>query len=195
MPPSWRRAGVVAHVGGSVGWLGVVVASVVLGIVGMTSGDPDVVRGVYLVLEPLGWYALVPFSVASLITGLAQALGTRWGLLRHYWVLAKLAMNLFATGVLLLYMQTLAFLADTAHALGPDGDVSALRTPSPVVHAAAAVVLLVVALVLSVYKPRGATGFGSVRSPRFGSRPAGDGLGSRTAPKPSVSARGKPDTA
>jgi hypothetical protein len=160
MPPSWRKAGLVAHVAGSVGWLGVVVASVVLGIVGMTSDDPDVVRGVHLVLEPLGWYTLVPFSVVSLITGIVQALGTRWGLVRHYWVLAKLAMNLFATGVLLLYMQTLTFLADTARALSPNSDVSALRTPSPVVHAAAAVVLLVVALVLSVYKPRGATGFG-----------------------------------
>jgi hypothetical protein len=156
----WRKAGLVAHVAGSVGWLGAVVASVVLGIVGMTSADADVVRAVYLVLEPLGWYALVPFSVFSLGTGLVQALGTRWGLLRHYWVLAKLAMNLFASGVLLLYMQTLTFLADTARTLAADGDVSALRTPSPLVHAAAAVALLVTALVLSVYKPRGLTGYG-----------------------------------
>jgi hypothetical protein len=157
----WRKAGLVAHVAGSVGWLGVVVASVVLGIVGMTSADADVVHAVYLVLEPLGWYALVPFSVLSLVTGLVQALGTRWGLLRHYWVLAKLAMNLFASGVLLLYMQTLTFLADTARDLGPNGDVSALRTPSPVVHAVAAVALLVTALMLSVYKPRGLTGYGA----------------------------------
>jgi hypothetical protein len=151
-------------VAGSVGWLGAVVASVVLGIVGMTSADADVVRAVYLVLEPLGWYALVPLSVLSLVTGLVRALGTRWGLLRHYWVLAKLAMNLFASGVLLLYMQTLTFLADTARALAADGDVSALRTPSPLVHAAAAVALLVTALVLSVYKPRGPTGYGQRRA-------------------------------
>jgi hypothetical protein len=159
MSPPWRKLGLVVHVAGSVGWLGVVVASMVLGVVAMTAADADVVRGAYLVLEPLGWYALVPFSVLSLATGLVQALGTRWGLVRHYWVLAKLAMNLFATGVLLLYMQTLGFLADTARAIGPGGDVSGLRSPSPIVHAAAAVVLLVVALVLSVYKPRGRTGF------------------------------------
>ena len=160
MRPRWRRAGLVAHVATSVGWLGAVVASIALGIVGITDDDASVVRAVFLVLELLGWYALVPFSVASLVTGLIQALGTRWGLLRHYWVLAKLAMNLFASAVLLLYMQTLAFLADTARGLDPDSDVSALRTPSPVVHAAAAVALLVVALVLSIYKPRGETGYG-----------------------------------
>jgi hypothetical protein len=159
MSAPWRKFGLVLHVAGSVGWLGIVVASLVLAIVGMTAADADVVRGVYLVLEPLGWYALVPFSLVSLGTGLIQALGTRWGLVRHYWVLAKLAMNLFASGLLLLYMQTLGFLADTARAIGPGGDVSGLRSPSPAVHAAAAVVLLVVALVLSVYKPRGLTGF------------------------------------
>jgi hypothetical protein len=113
-----------------------------------------------LLLELLGWYVIVPFSVVSLVTGLVQARGTQWGLLRHYWVLAKLAMNLFATAVLLLYMQTLTLLADAARALAPDGAASALRTPSPMIHAAAAAALLVVALVLSVYKPRGLTGYG-----------------------------------
>jgi hypothetical protein len=34
--------------------------------------------------------------------------------LRHYWVLFKLAINLVATIVLLLYMQTLAYLAGVA---------------------------------------------------------------------------------
>jgi hypothetical protein len=166
LPAPWRKAGLVAHVAASVGWLGAVVASVVLGIVGITSADAAVVRAVYLMLEPLGWYTLVPFSILSLATGLIQALGTRWRLLRHYWVLAKLAMNLFATAVLLLYMQTLTFLADTARALGPDADVKTLRTPSPVIHAAPAVALLVVALVLSVYKPRGLTGYGSAPTVR-----------------------------
>ena len=41
-----------------------------------------------------------------------------------------------------------------------------LRDPSPVVHAAAALILLVVALTLSVYKPRGMTGYGLRRSRR-----------------------------
>lgn len=37
---------------------------------------------------------------------------------------------------------------------------AALRNPSPAVHAAAAIALLTVALVLSVYKPRGLTVYG-----------------------------------
>ena len=166
MPPPVRKATLVAHVAASVGWIGAVVTSLVLGIVGVVTDDRQTARAVYLVLEPLGWYALVPFSVAALATGLLQSLGTSWGLLRHYWVVAKLLMNLFATAVLLLYLQTLAVLADTARRLDTaGGDLDGLRIPSPAVHAAAAVVLLAVALILSVYKPRGLTTYG-YRRPR-----------------------------
>jgi len=148
-----RRLMLVLHVGMSVGWLGAVVASLALAVLGMTVRDPEVARSVYLVLEPVGWWTLVPFSVASLISGLIQGWGTRWGLVRHYWVLAKLLMNLFATGVLLLYMQTLGYLAGLART----APAHTLRTASPVVHATAALVLLATALVLSIYKPRGLT--------------------------------------
>ena len=153
MSPPVRKAALVAHVGSSVGWIGAVVASLALAVAGLASQDDRVVRAAYLVLEPLGWCALVPFSVASLLTGLIQGLGSTWGLFRHYWVIVKLVMNLIATGVLLLYTRTLKVLADTARAA--ESTVDELRNPSPVLHAAAAVGLLLVALVLSVYKPRG----------------------------------------
>jgi hypothetical protein len=162
MRPPTRKLMLVLHVGASVGWLGAVAASLALGIVGLAADDPGVVRGAYQVLEPVGWWTLVPFSVASLLTGLVQSLGTTWGLIRHYWVLFKLLMNLFATGILLLYMQTLAMLADMA--ADPATGIVQLRTPSPVVHAVAAIGLLLVALVLSVYKPRALTGYGQRQS-------------------------------
>lgn len=159
MGPATRRAALVVHVGCSVGWLGAVVTSVALGVAGLLGRDPALVRGVYVVLEVLGWWVLVPLSAGSLLTGLVQSLGTSWGLLRHYWVLVKLVMNLFATGVLLLYTRTLDALAAMART-APAGDLDRLRDPSPVVHSGAAIVLLVVALVLSIYKPRGVTGYG-----------------------------------
>jgi hypothetical protein len=154
MPPGVRKAALVTHVGCSVGWLGAIATSLVVAAVGLASADDRVVRAAYLLLEPIGWVALVPLSLASLATGLVQSLGTSWGLFRHYWVVAKLVMNLLAVGVLLLYTQTLGNLADLAQT----ATTAELRSPSPVVHAAAAAALLLVALVLSVYKPRGLTG-------------------------------------
>jgi hypothetical protein len=183
MTPGVRRVALVTHVACSVGWLGAVVASVALAGAGLTSRDGQVVRSADVALELIGWYVLIPLSVASLLTGLLQSLGTVWALFRHYWVLIKLLMNVIATGVLLLYMQTLTYLADLARTTPPDGDLSRLRDPSPVVHGAAAVVLLLVATTLSVYKPRGLTSHGrrmQLRQPRATPR-----IASTTTPSPS----------
>lgn len=152
-----RKFALTAHVAVSVGWLGAVVGFLALAVAGVTSQDAQTVRGAYLMMELTGWFVLVPLSLASLLTGLVQSLGTRWGLFRHYWVLAKLLLNVFANIVLLLYTQTLGYLADVAAA---SGDLSGLRSPTAVIHAGGALLLLVVATILSVYKPRGMTRYG-----------------------------------
>jgi len=161
LTPRLRKLALTAHVTSSVGWLGAVAVFLALGIAGLTSQDAQMVRAAYLTMDWAGWFVLVPLAVASLLTGLVQSLGTQWGLFRHYWVLAKLLINLFATIVLLLYMQTLGSLAGLAAdtTLSTD-DLGILRSPSPVLHAGAALLLLLVATGLAVYKPRGLTRFG-----------------------------------
>jgi hypothetical protein len=119
------------------------------------------VRGAYLVMEPAAWLVLVPLAFASLLTGLVQALGTTWGLFWHYWVLFKLVINVVATAVLLLYMETFDAMADVA--ADPRSDLSAVRNVSPLLHAALALLLLLVATTLAVYKPRGLTPYGRRR--------------------------------
>jgi hypothetical protein len=153
-----RKALLTAHVTASVGWLGAVAGFLALSIAGLTSQDAQTVRATYLAMEAIGWFVLVPFSLASLLTGVVQSLGTKWGLFRHYWVLVKLLINVIATVILLLYMQTLSSLAGVAaeSTLDPSG----LRDPSPVLHAGAALLLLLVATTLAVYKPRGMTRYG-----------------------------------
>ncbi len=160
MRPRLRKLALTAHVSAAVGWLGAVVSSLGLAVAGVASEDPQTVRGAYLTLELLGWYVLVPFSFASLISGVVSSLGTAWGLFRHYWVLAKLVINVFAGVVLLMYMQSLGDLARLAAQTGPSRDAAVLGSTSPVLHAGAALLLLVVATVLGIYKPRGVTPYG-----------------------------------
>jgi hypothetical protein len=161
MTPRLRKFALTAHVTSSVGWLGAVAGVLALAVAGLTSQDAQLVRAAYLAMEVTGWFVLVPLALASLLTGLVQSLGTKWGLFRHYWVLFKLLINLFATIVLLMYLQTLSALADVAAetTLSSD-DLGGLRTASPVLHAGAALLLLLVATVLAVYKPRGMTPYG-----------------------------------
>jgi hypothetical protein len=159
MSPRVRRVALTAHVAASVGWLGAVGAFLALSVVGLVDGDASTVRAVYLAMEATGWFVLVPLSVASLLTGLVQSLGTPWGLFLHYWVVFKLLINLLATVVLLLYMETLSSLSSIA-ADSNGSDMSALRDPSPALHAGAAVLMLLIATVLGMYKPRGLTRYG-----------------------------------
>ena len=158
MAPGLRRLALTAHVAVSVGWLGAVICFLALAAVGLTSRNPQTVRGAYLVMEPAAWLALVPLSLASLVTGLVSSLGTAWGLFRHYWVLFKLLINVFATTILLIYMGTFRQMAAAAADAGADLEV--VRNASPLVHAALALLLLVAATVLGIYKPRGMTRYG-----------------------------------
>ena len=158
MPPRLRKLALTAHVAASVGWLGAVAGFLAIAVVGLTSQDARTVRGAYLVMEPAARMVLVPLAVASLLTGLIQALGTPWGVFRHYWVLFKLLINVFATFMLLLYMETFRMMANVA--ADPSADLGAVRNASPTLHAGAALLLLLVATTLSVYKPRGVTPYG-----------------------------------
>ena len=158
MSPRLRKAALTAHVVASVGWLGAVAAVLALAIAGLVTDDAQTVRAVYLAMDLMGWSVLVPLALASLLTGLVQALGTKWGLFRHYWVLFKLLINVFATVVLLMYMQTFRSMAQVA--ADPSADLGLVRTASPPAHAGLALLLLLAATVLAVYKPRGMTRYG-----------------------------------
>ncbi|WP_223167866.1 hypothetical protein [Nonomuraea sp. SYSU D8015] len=155
MAPALRKLVLTTHITSSMGWLGAVFVFMALAVMGLTSQDAQTVRAVYLVMEPASWYTLIPLAVASLLTGLVQSLGTAWGLFRHYWVLFKLLINIGAVAVLLMYTETLAYLARVASA--PSSASGLLRSPSVLLHAVLALVLLLVATVLAVYKPRGRT--------------------------------------
>jgi uncharacterized membrane protein len=156
--PRLQKVALTAHVSSSVGWLGGVAAFLGLGVIGLTSDDAQTVRAVYLVMEPAAWIVLLPLALASLITGLVQSLATTWGLLRYYWVLFKLGINVVSTVVLLLYMDTFRVMANVAAT--ESAELDAVRNASPVLHAAVALMLLLVATGLAVYKPRGLTPYG-----------------------------------
>jgi hypothetical protein len=160
MPPALHRFVLAAHITASVGWLGAVAVFLVLAIVGLASPDPQTVRVTYVVMAPVGWSVLVPLSLTALLTGLVQALGTGRGLLRHYWVLTKLLINLGAVAVLLEYMLTLSTVANrVAGSTLRAEDLAELRTDA-IGHPALALPLLLAATALAVYKPWGMTRYG-----------------------------------
>lgn len=155
MPPAMRKVVLTLHVTTSVGWLGAVAAYLALDLVATLGTDAEVVRSVILSMRLLVWYVIVPLAIGSVVIGVVNALGTKWGLFRHYWVLLKLSFTLLATVVLLVTTGTVDERARLAAAGAPIAEL-----PGTLLHSSLGLVLLAGITVLSVYKPRGLTPYG-----------------------------------
>lgn len=155
-----RKFVLTAHITASVGWLGAVTTFLVLALVGLTSKDDQIIRAAYITMELMTWYVIVPLAGASLVTGLIQSLGTPWGIFRHYWILAKFIITVIGAGLLLIHTRPIGILADAASRLTTSvGNYRGLQVQL-VGDAVAAIVLLLAATILSVYKPWGLTAYG-----------------------------------
>ena len=157
MTPPLRKFVLIAHVTFSVGWIGGVVAYLTLGVAAVIGQDAQTVRAAWIAMDVIGWFAIVPLALASLLSGLVISLGTKWGLFQHYWTLISLVLTILATVVLLLHMPDVSLLADIAQKAegarldGLGGDLF---------HPGLGLVVLLVIQVLNVYKPRGMTTYG-----------------------------------
>ena len=135
-----KRLNLLLHVVSSAGWWGAVAAFLVLAVAGIVGDAHATCHSLVLT----GWGAIVPLAAVSSVTGLVQSLGGAWGLARHYWVLFKIVITLPCSALLLLHLWML-------------GDCRTGAAVQMTIDAALALVVLMVPLALSVYKPRGIT--------------------------------------
>jgi hypothetical protein len=133
-----------------------VIAYLALAIAVPASHDPEVVRAAWIGMEIVGWYAVVPLAIGSLVTGVLMGAVTRWGL-RHYWVVISLVATTVLTVVLVFHMPDVSTQADVAR---DADDEHLLRMGSDIAHAVIGLVVLLGVLVLNIYKPKGLTRYG-----------------------------------
>lgn len=156
MGPRLRKLVLTVHIVAAGGWIGAVAAYLVLALAASTRDSAETVRAAFVAMELL-YFALVPLAAAALLTGLVQALGTNWGLFRHYWVLAKFVLIAVAFTVMLLNLDKVSAHADhVSHMRGADlpGAGHDLQ------HALGGLAILLLAAILGIYKPRGLTRYG-----------------------------------
>jgi uncharacterized membrane protein len=148
-----RKPLLVAHLIVSGTWLGAVVADLFLGISAATSGGEELADAYYAVMDRLVNNLLPAAALATLATGLLLALTTKWGLLRHYWVLAKLVLGV-ATVVVGVAAIDRA-IQDTIAARAADHSATASDLLLPAI--AATPLMLATALTIAITKPWGRT--------------------------------------
>ncbi|QKV93822.1 DUF2269 domain-containing protein [Streptomyces sp. NA02950] len=93
-----RRTLLVVHVVVSVGWLGLSLGLLALGITGATAGSAESAGAAYRSMNVLGDWLLIPISLLALVSGVVLSLGTPWGLARYRWVWIKFWLTLATTG-------------------------------------------------------------------------------------------------
>ena len=152
---NYRKALLTTHIVSSVGWVGAILAYLVLDLVATFGQDIGMVQAAFVAMGLIVLYCIVPLALASVLVGVLQALVTPWGLFRHYWVIGKLLLTLFATVVLLVETQAINTMAAIATA-GADPR----QLPGSLPHSIGGALVLLAILVLAIYKPKGLTRYG-----------------------------------
>jgi hypothetical protein len=157
LSPRARKLTLSLHLTVSVGWIGAVLAYLGLGLTAVRSDEIEQIRGMWSAMDAVGWYVIVPLAGASLVTGVIMALGTKWGLFRHYWVVISFVLTSLSVLILVFHMPTVTSTADFARTAdlteleGLGGDLG---------HPAIGLLVLLVIQVLNIYKPAGLTRYG-----------------------------------
>jgi hypothetical protein len=157
LSPALRKAVLVLHIVTAISWMGVDIALLALLITARTTDDPALVASGFTAVRMIVPVAVPPLSLGILATGLFLGLGTRWGVLRYWWVVVKLLLSLVMTALVFVSLvpavNTIAVAAPgTISADALRASLGALPTMllfPPVVS----FLMLGVAAVLSIFKP------------------------------------------
>lgn len=146
MKPKARKSWLLLHVITSVGWLGVTIGMLVLALAAFDAPQ------LYQAMSLLGDLVVLPLALTALATGVVLSLGTKWGLVKHRWVLVKFVLTVIAV------IATTFSLRSGLH----EAASGAVATAGPDVLVACCVSLTLYTFntVLSVFKPWGRTRWG-----------------------------------
>lgn len=156
LSPSQRKTTLLLHIISGIGWMGADIVLFILLYTGLTTDDGVTAASSYNAVAVFVPIAVPPLAVGMLVTGLLLGWGTKWGVLRYWWVVVKLA--LAVTMVLLVFFSLVPGVNDLSTAdatMSADavrdslGSVATQMLFPPIVSFA----MLGTAAVLSVFKP------------------------------------------
>jgi hypothetical protein len=153
--PATRKLLLLLHIAAAGAWLGIDLVLGILVFTALLTGDG---AGAASAIASLGYFATWPLAIVGLLclaTGLLLGTGSKYGLVRYWWVAVKLVLNVtLVTLVVVLLAPEVGPLAGAARESLSTGDplpsLGNLAFP-PIVSTTA----VLVAMTLSVFKPWG----------------------------------------
>lgn len=160
LPPRLRKSILWLHIVSGIGWMGLDVGLFLLLMTGLTTADGALAAACYRAVAVIVPVAVPTLSLGMLLTGLLLGWGTTWGLLRYWWVFAKLVMGIVLT--VLVFVALVPGVNDLPTA---DSTVSAEAVRDTIGEATTGLLfppvvsftMLRIAAVLSIFKPWGRT--------------------------------------
>ncbi|GAB3817143.1 hypothetical protein [Micromonospora zhanjiangensis] len=162
-----RKTVLVAHIATAGAWLGIDVVLGILVVTALSTGDADTRALCYRALELFAVWPLFVVGVGCLASGVLLGLGSRYGVVRYWWVAVKLVLNLVLVVLVLIALRPgVADLAEVGRQIAA-GRLSAAGPGDMIFPPVVSTAALLLATVLSVFKPWGRT------RRRIPGRPAG----------------------
>jgi uncharacterized membrane protein len=154
LSPRARKCVLAVHVIASLALIGSSASTVGLALIAAGTEPASDAHALYTAARTLVYALAIPFMVVALVTGIVLGLGTRWGVLRHSWVVAKLGLlvAVILNGALVIH-PLIGELIDATSAR-PAADAGTAEWAMPAA-AALNIVFVTASATLAIFKPGG----------------------------------------
>ena len=153
-----RKGVLVVHIVSAGAWIGI---DVVMGVVIFTAllAEDDNTRALcYRALELFAVWPLFTTGQVCLASGIVLSIGTKWGPVRYWWVVIKLALNIVLTTLVLVALRPGVIEAAEQGRRFAAGEPASLAVGDLIFPPIVSPTALLIAFVLAVFKPWGRIG-------------------------------------
>lgn len=149
-----RKGILVVHIASAGVWIGI---DVVMGVLVFTAlfGNEETRALCYRALELFAVWPLIATGLVSLASGIVLGLGTKWGLVRYWWVAIKLALNIILVALVPVALRPEVIEKAEQGRRFVAGEAASLAVGDLIFPPIVSPTLLLIAVVLAVFKPWG----------------------------------------
>jgi uncharacterized membrane protein len=153
--PRTRNRVLVVHVLSAGVWIGIDIVMAVLIFTALLTDDDRTKALSYKALDLFVVWSLLAVGLLSVATGVVLGLGTKYGLVRYWWVAIKLALNLLLAILVLLALRPEVSDAAERGERFAAGEPASLAVGDLIFPPIVSPIALLVAVLLGVFKPWG----------------------------------------
>ncbi len=150
-----RKGVLVVHIVSAGAWIGIDVAMGVVVFTALLDEDDNTKALCFRALELFAIWPLFTTGLVCLASGVVLGLGTKWGLVRYWWVAIKLALNILLTALVLVALRPQVMEMAEQGRRFMSGEAASLAVGDLIYPPIVSPTLLLIAFVLAVFKPWG----------------------------------------